>query len=72
MFIISNCGESDIVLCLFNLKFFVQLYTWFTYLMWTVFSVMYSVFCDIVLLCVTVFLLCIVLFIFLVLYCVCL
>jgi hypothetical protein len=38
-------GERGIVLCLFNLKFFVQLDTLFTYLIWTVFSVVYSVFC---------------------------
>jgi hypothetical protein len=39
-------GERDIVLCLFtgNLNFFVQLDTWFTYLIWNVFSVVYSVF----------------------------
>jgi hypothetical protein len=65
-------GERGIVLCLFNLKFFVQLDTRFTYLIWTVFSVVYSVFCDIVILCVTVFLLCFVLFIVRVFYCVCL
>jgi hypothetical protein len=38
-------GEMGIVLCVFNLKFFVQLDTRFTYLIWTVFSVVYSVFC---------------------------
>jgi hypothetical protein len=37
-------GERGIVLCLFNLKCFVQLDTRFTYLIWTVFSVVYSVF----------------------------
>jgi hypothetical protein len=37
-------GERGIVLCLFNLNFFVQLDTWFTYMIWTVFSVVYSVF----------------------------
>jgi hypothetical protein len=36
-------GERGIVLCLFNLKFFVQLDTRFTYLIWAVFSVVYSV-----------------------------
>jgi hypothetical protein len=30
MFIISNYGERGIVLCLFNLKFFEQLDTWFS------------------------------------------
>jgi hypothetical protein len=68
-------GEKGIVLCLYNLKFFVQLDTWFTYLIWTVFSVVYSVFCIVLWHCyysVLVFLLCIVLFIVLVLYCVCL
>jgi hypothetical protein len=52
-----------------------QLDTWFIYLIWTGFSVVYSVFCIVlwhVLLFVTVFLQCIVPFIFLVLYCVCL
>jgi hypothetical protein len=34
-------GERAIVLCLFNLKFFVQLDTWFIYLIWTVSSVVY-------------------------------
>jgi hypothetical protein len=43
-----------------------------TYLIWNVFSVVYSVFCDIALLFDTVLLMCIVLFIFLVFYCVCL
>jgi hypothetical protein len=38
-------GERGIVLCLFNLIFFVQLDTWFTYLIRTVLSVVYSVFC---------------------------
>jgi hypothetical protein len=36
-------GDRGIVLGLFNLKFFVQLDTWFTYLIWAVFSVVYSV-----------------------------
>jgi hypothetical protein len=36
--------ERGLVLCLFNLKSFVQLDTWFTYLIWTVLSVVYSVF----------------------------
>jgi hypothetical protein len=37
-------GERGIVLGLFNLKFFVQLDTWFIYLIWTVITVVYSVF----------------------------
>jgi hypothetical protein len=57
-------GERGIVLCLFSLKFFVQLDTLFTYPIWTVFSVVYSLFYIVLwhaLLCVTVFILCIVL-----------
>jgi hypothetical protein len=56
-------GERDIVLCLFNLQFFVPLDTRFTYLngLFSLLRIQCSVvFCDIVLLCVTVFLLCIV------------
>jgi hypothetical protein len=57
---------------LFKHNFFVQLDTWFTYLVWTVFSVVCSVFCIFLWHCTTPFFLCIVLFIFLVLYCFCL
>jgi hypothetical protein len=57
-------SEKGIVLCLFNLKFFVQLDTWFTYLIWTVFSVVYSVFCIVLWHCTTLLL-----FFFCVLYC---
>jgi hypothetical protein len=46
-------GERGIVLCLFNLKSFVQLDTRFTYLIWTVFSVVYSVFCIVLWHCTT-------------------
>jgi hypothetical protein len=48
--------ERDIVLCLFHFQYFVQLHTWFTYLTWTVLSVVCSVlFCGIVMLSFTVF-----------------
>jgi hypothetical protein len=57
-------GEKDIVLGLFNLHFFVQLYTWFIYLIRAVLSVVYSVFC--IVLCHFTTLL---LFFFCVLYC---
>jgi hypothetical protein len=68
-------GERGIVLGLFNLKFFAQIYTWFTYLIWffSLLCILCSlVFCDIVILCGTLFLLYFVLFIVRVLYCVCL
>jgi hypothetical protein len=61
----TMCGERGIVLCLFNLNFFLYnlthgLLTW--YGLFSLLSIQCSVlFCDIVLLFVTVFLLCIVL-----------
>jgi hypothetical protein len=57
-------GDSGVVPCLFNLNFFVQLDTWFTYMIRTVFSVVYSVFFIVLWHCNTLLL-----FFFCVLYC---
>jgi hypothetical protein len=40
-----NGGDEYSGRVLYNLKFCVQLDTWFTDLIWTVFSVVHSVFC---------------------------
>jgi hypothetical protein len=54
MFIISNYVWSEWFCTVCNLNFFfVQLDTWFTYLIWTVFSVVYSVFCIVLWQCTT-------------------
>jgi hypothetical protein len=64
MFIISIDVWWEGSCTVFNLKFFVKLDTWFTYLIWTVFCVVYSVFFIVLWHCTTLLLI-----FFCVLYC---